>query len=123
MRDIRVICVQMSVGSRTERESYSCSLHADHLLRHILCDAPGPNLWPVSVAAVASVAWGGSWRPCVGREPQGQEESHPHGRRRCRHLRRLLVPDTGAYWKWYTAVSLPSTRDISSCTSLSRQFP
>jgi len=33
----------------------------------------------------------------VGREPEGQEACHPNGRRRGRHIRLLLVPDTGTW--------------------------
>jgi len=47
------------------------------------------------VAAGATVARGGAWGPRVGRESQRQEEGYPHGHRRCRYLRHLLVPDTG----------------------------
>jgi len=70
-------------------------LSADYFLRHIVRDTPRADLWLVSVAAAATVAWGGTWRPRVCREPQGQEKGHTHGHSRGRHLRRLLVPDTG----------------------------
>jgi len=33
----------------------------------------------------------------VGREQEGKEASDPNGRRRGRHIRLLLVPDTGTY--------------------------
>jgi hypothetical protein len=72
-----------------------CFLNTEHLLRHIVRDAPGPYLWPVPVAADATLAWRGARRPRVGRESQRQKEGHPHGRRSRRHFRRLLVPDTG----------------------------
>jgi len=68
---------------------------ADYFLRHIVRDTPGADLWPVSVAAAEVVAWGGTWRPRVCRESQGQEKGHTHGHSRGSHLRRLLVPHTG----------------------------
>jgi hypothetical protein len=96
--------------SRTTDVRHSHSLPADHLLRHFVRDAAGPDLWPLPLAALAAVAWSSTRRPCVGREPQGQEESDPHGRCGCRHLRRLLVPNTGAYWK--SSLIVPSFRNF-----------
>jgi len=37
----------------------------------------------------------------VGREPEGQEAGDPNGRRRGRHIRLLLVPDSGLYRRLY----------------------
>lgn len=73
-----------------------CFLSTEHLLRHVVRHTPGAHLWLVPVAASATVARGGTRWPRVGRKSQGQEEGHPHGRRRGRHFCRLLVPDTGA---------------------------
>jgi len=70
-------------------------LSADYFLRHIVRDTPGADLWPVPVAAAATLAGGGTWRSRVCRESQGQEKGHTNGYSRGRHLRRLLVPDTG----------------------------
>lgn len=71
---------------------------SDILLPHVVRDTAGHHMHPVRADADETVERSESRRAAtVGREPEGQEACHPNGRRRGRHIRLLLVPDTGKY--------------------------
>jgi len=71
---------------------------SDILLPHVLRHTTGNHMHPVRADADETVERSEPrWAATVGREPEGQEAGDPNGRCRGRHIRLLLVPDTGTY--------------------------
>jgi len=69
---------------------------SDILLPHVVRNTAGHHMHPVRADADETVERSEPRRATtVGREQEGQEAGHPNGRRRSRHIRLLLVPDTG----------------------------
>lgn len=69
---------------------------SDILLPHVVRDTTGDHMHPVRADADETVERSEPGRTAaVGREPEGQETRDPNGRGRGRHIRILLVPDTG----------------------------
>lgn len=73
---------------------------SDILLPHVVRDTAGHHMHPLRADADETVERSEPrWAATVGREPEGQEACHQNGCRRGRHIRLLLVSDTGTWYQ------------------------